>query len=319
VQNVLRFPLRSVLALVAGTLCALPAAALAAPPANDAYLQSISVNKRGTPLTEEQVRDIRDTREATVQADLFSPPAAGGGRERTDCRGATFGATVWYDFHPHADGTVRVQAAGYDAVVAVYEFDPTKAMITSRVDCANQAGATEELFVKVKKGRSYTIQVGGVDAGQGPATGSLDFTFEYLSDLDGDGVLDALDRCPQQPGSRAAAGCPPEVKASAILSATPTGNGIQIRSLTVSATRDARVTVRCRRGCSFTQARTAHSTVGFRALRNRQLPAGARLEVFVTKPKSIGSYIRYTVTRGGFRRMTRCLKPGSMRPRRRCT
>jgi len=311
--------LRRILLLAALALGALPASALAVPPANDGYLQSIAVNGRGTPLTEELVRDARDTREATVQADLFAPPGSGGGMERTDCRGTSFGATVWYDFNPQADGTVRVQAAGYDAVVGIYEFDPTSTRITSRLDCSSEAGATEELFVKVKKGRSYTVQIGGVDAGLGPATGNLDLTFEYFSDRDGDQVLDALDRCPDQAGSASAAGCPPKLDALSTLRATPTGTGIRVRSLKVEVPRGARVRVRCRRGCSFSQTRTARRrSVTFSKLRNRQLPAGARLEIFVTKSKSIGSYVGYTVTRGNFRRTTRCLKPGSMFPRRSC-
>ncbi len=299
-------------ALVA--LAALPSAALAVPPSNDGYLQSISINARNTPLTQDQVKDARNTREATVQADLFSPPNSGGGLERTDCSGASFGATVWYDFHPHADGTVRVQATGYDAGVSVYEFNPTTSRIGSRVDCSNQTGATEELFVKVRKGRAYTIQIGGT----GGVGGDLDFTFEYLSDSDGDGELDALDKCPNQAGT--VNGCPVELRVLPTLRATPTGRGIRVRSLSVEAPRGSRVRVRCMRGCSFTQTRTvvANRPLRFARLANRQLSAGARLEITVTKSRSIGSFIRYTVTRGNFRRTTRCLRPGSAIPRRTC-
>jgi len=302
------------------TLAVLPVGAHAVPPMNDGYLQSIPINARGTELTQEQVKDARDTREATVQADLFTPPGAGGGAERTDCRGTSFGSTVWYDFHPHADGTVRVQAAGYDAAVNVYEFDPSSTRISSRLDCANQAGATEELFVQVKRGRSYTVQIGGSTGPAGTASGALDLTFEYFADFDRDGVLDALDDCPRQAGSRAASGCPPKLDVSATLRATPTGDGIRVSSLRVDAPRGARVLVRCRRGCSFSGTRTARAVpVQFRELAGRPLPAGARLEIFVTKRRSIGSYIAYTVTRGNFTRSTRCLRPGSMRPRRSCT
>lgn len=315
----LRLHLRRTL-LLAVALGALPANALAAPPTNDDYLKSISINARDTPLTQEQVKDARDTREATVQSDLFSPAGQGGGAERTDCRGTSYGATVWYDFHPHADGTVRVQAVGYDAVIGVYEFDPASSLVKRRLDCVSQAGTSEELFVTVGKGRSYTVQIGRANAGPAPPAGDLDLTFEYLSDRDGDGVLDALDDCPQQPGARSAAGCPAELRATATLRATPTRNGIQVRSLRVEVPRGARATVRCRRGCSFAQSRTARraGSLGFPRLGRRQLPAGARLEIFVTRPKSIGSYIRYTVTRGNFRRTTRCLPPGSMAARRNC-
>ena len=307
-------------AIVSAASAALPAAAFAVPPVNDNYLSSLPVNQRATQLTQEQVKDLRDTREATVQADLFAPPATGGGPERTECQGTNYGATVWYDFHPHVNGTVRIATAGYDAVVSVYEFAPPPAnpTITRRVDCVNQAGTTEELFVEVKRGASYTIQIGGVDAGAGPATGMLDFTFEYLQDTDADTVLDPLDRCPTQAGSRDAAGCPPQLNPTVTLRAVPTGNGVQVRSLLVNAPRGSSVRVRCRRGCVFSQTRRALRVVGFPRLRNRRLPAGAWLEIYVTQPRAIGRYIRYTITRGNFRRTTRCLRPGSMTPLRRC-
>jgi len=311
--------LHAVIALVIAGCAVSPAAALAVAPTNDGYLQSISVNERGSELTQERVKDAKSTLEATVQGDLFSPPISGGGAERTDCRGTNFGATVWYDFHPHVDGTVRVQATGYDAALGIYEFDPMGSRIGTRLDCINEAGTSEELFAKVRRGRSYTVQIGGSDAGAGPARGSLDFTFEYLSDTDGDGELDALDKCPNQAGT-GADGCPATLSVLPTLRATPTGRGIQIRSLVVDAPRGARVKVRCQRGCAFSQTRTALTSrpLSFPRLTRRQLPAGARLEIFVTKSKSIGSYTRYTVTRGNFKRIRRCLKPGSLVPRTSC-
>jgi hypothetical protein len=308
----------AMLAAIAG-IAVLPATALAVPPSNDGYIQSISVNAPGTPLTQDQVKDARDTREATVQADLFTPPTSGGGPERTDCRTTNFGATVWYDFHPHADGTVRVQASGFDAAVGIYEFSPGTAKLGARLDCSNEPGSSEELFVKVEQGKSYTIQIGGTDAGAGPATGDLDLTFEYLSDSDRDGVLDAIDKCPTQPGT--SAGCPVVLNVLPTLTAAPTGNGIRIGSLAVAAPKGSVVKVRCSRaGCSFNQTRTVPSNKPLRVTRlgNRTLRAGARLEIFVTKKQSIGSYIRYVIKPGGFTRTVRCLRPGSLVPRASC-
>jgi hypothetical protein len=308
---------RVAVALAVGGLACFAAGAQAAAPANDDYLQSISVNRPGSDLSETQARDVRDTREATVQSDLFAPPSSGGAAERTDCGATRFGATVWYDFHPHVDGIVRVQAAGFDAAIGVYEFDPASARIGSRLKCSNEAGATEELFVEVKRQRSYTIQIGGSDAGLGPATGDLEFIFEYLADRDGDGVLDAIDRCPDQPGT--ADGCPPELRVLPKLRATATPHGVRVRSLSVAAPRGAAVQVRCRRHCAFSRSRTVRTgSVRFDELRGRRLPAGAQLEIFVTKKRSIGSYIRYTMTRGNFKRVVRCLRPGSRTPRRSC-
>ena len=97
---------------------------------------------------------------------------------------------------------------------------------------------------------------------------------------------------------------------------------MRISSLRVEGTpKGARVQVRCRRGCSFTQSRTAvkAGVLTFSRARNRSLPAGARIEIFVTKKSSIGAYFRYTISRGNFKSVTRCLRPGSMSPRTSCT
>ena len=299
-------------------LAAWPAAAQAAPPNNDAYLDSIPVNARGTELMETEARDSRDTTEATVQADMFSPQTTGGGAERTDCRGTTYGATVWYDVHPHADGVLRVQATGFDTAISVYEFDPVSALIGPRMDCSIEPGSGEELFVRVEGKKSYTIQIGGANRGFGSAVGALETTIEYLSDRDGDGELDALDKCPEQAGT--ASGCPAELRVLPTLRATPTSAGIMLRSLSVSVPKGARVQVRCGNGCAFKQSRTALKAgpVRFARLAGRRLPAGARLEIFVTKANSIGTYVRYTVTRGNFKRMVRCMRPSSTTPRRSC-
>lgn len=314
-------PRHAAVAVALGCL-ALPELAAAAPPANDGYLQSISVNAPGSPLPREDVKDARDTREATVQADLFAPPGAGGGPEPTRCGGAPIGKTVWYDFHPDAPGTAEIQAGGYDATVAVYEFDPRTTRLTRAVTCANNPpGAIEDVFVEVERGKAYTVQIGGVDAGAGPAGGNLQFGFEFFPDRDRDGIFDPLDRCPSTPGTQARGGCPLELRSTPKLRAMPTRSGLRARSLSVQAPRGARVRVRCRRRCSFTQSRTVGSSraVRFSRLRGRRLPTGARLEILVTRSGAIGSFHRYTITRGNFRRIDRCVPPGSTKPRKKCS
>ena len=59
--------------------------------------------------------------------------------------------------------------------------------------------------------------------------------------------------------------------------------------------------------------------MSFPLLRGRALPAGAVIEIFVTKTQSIGRYVRYDVVRGNFKRVDRCLRPGSHTPRKTCT
>ncbi len=299
-------------------LCVVPTNAAAAPPANDNYLDSAPVNRPGTRLPREDVKDSKNTAEATTQTDLFVPRGTGGGPEPTVCGVTTFGNTIWYDFYPDLPGTAEIQTAGFDAVVAVYEFSRRTARLGRLVRCSNVAGVTEDLFVDVERGKSYTVQIGGVSTAAGPAFGDLQFTFEFFADRDRDGVFDALDDCPRDPG-RGASGCPPVLRANPRLRATATASGIRVISLSVAAPRGARVTLRCRRGCGAREKRTARrGAVALTTLRGLLLPAGATIDIAVTRPRAIGSHFRYKVTRGSFKRIDRCLRPGSQRPRRRC-
>jgi hypothetical protein len=314
--------------MAAGALAvaALPAVAGAVPPANDNYLSSIPVNQFGSVLTTQEVTDSRDTSEATVQSDLFSPPQSGGGAENTLCTSNSvtvpFGKTVWYDFHPNIPGTAELQTAGFDAAVSVYEFDRTTSKPTKLIGCGNDPGVTEDVFAPVLGGHSYTVQIGGVDAGAGPAGGNLQFTFQFFGDRDQDGIFDPLDHCKTIPGTRASGGCPPDMKSTVTLTAQPSGNGIIVRSLTVKARKGAHASLSCRRGCHIKQGRTARAytakTVSFSRLRGRFLPAGASIAIRVTKSGYFGDYIRYDIKPGSFKRIIRCLRPGSSKPHTHC-
>ena len=51
----------------------------------------------------------------------------------------------------------------------------------------------------------------------------------------------------------------------------------------------------------------------------RELPAGTKLEVRVTRRGAIGAYVAYRIQRGNFKKgPDRCMNPGSRKPRRRC-
>jgi len=309
-----RGPFRWALTIAA---LSLPAAAAAAPPVNDDYLNSIPVNSPGTKLTRSVVNDARDTTEATTQADLFSPTATGGGPENLVCDNVRYGKTVWYDFHPDQAGAVEIITNGFPVAVDVYEYQAQPPLITRNLVCATGTDAQDVIVPEVSKGHHYTIQIGGLDNGAGPASGMLGFQFQFFADTDRDGIFDPLDKCPTEAGVRAAGGCPPELKANPTLTASPTSDGITVRSLSVRAPHKARVRVRCRHGCSYNKAQTA-GVVRFSGLRGRTLPAGSVLEIFVTKPHAIGVYTRYDIKAGNFKRTDRCLKPGSMTPRRKC-
>src|SRR5919197_4214074 len=312
---------RLIAPLVALVALAVPAVALAVAPVNDDYLHSKRINAPGSRVPREEVKDTVDTTEATTQTDLFIPGTGtgGGGPETTTCNGRSYGKTVWYDVHPDVDGAVEIQSGGFDVAIAVYEFDNNSAKIIRQVACSAEAGAQDFIPPKrLEAAHHYTIQIGGLDNGMGPLSGILQFNFQFFGDRDDDGIFDPLDDCPTQPGVRSAGGCPPTLRATPKLTATPTGTGIVVKKLSVSAPKGAKVEVRCRRKCSGSQALTA-GVVSFPLLRGRALSAGARIEIFVTKKGAIGAYTRYDVVRGNFKRTDRCLRPGSHTPRRKCT
>jgi hypothetical protein len=286
---------RRSIAVVAATVLAvtLAWAAMAAsaaapePPINDNYLDSLNINKPGTPLNRtETLSDTRDTSAATVQSDIFNPPSHGGPPELTGCNGTTEGKTIWYDFYPDANGVVRIRtSAEFGTVMAVMPYNPKSLLpeTTQRHCAVNEPTMAGELFDNVQAGKSYTIQIGGV----GEAGGNIQFLFDYLVQ-------------------------PKRLQAEATLTAQPLTGGVRVLGLAVSAPRKARVEVRCTRGCR-PQARTAR-TVGFPGLRGATLPDGAALKIYVTAKNATGAYIEYRIGRGSFTKTQRCLAPGSKRP-----
>jgi hypothetical protein len=306
---------------VIAALLALPAVSYAQsppPPLNDNYLQSLRLNDPGTRLERrDTLRDRRDTTNATVQSDVFSPPQSGGPAELTTCKGTSFGKTVWYDFYPDVNGLARLRASGFDTVLAVVPFSRR----TGRPNfgdalCSNaSASTTEEFLVEVRKGDSYTVQIGGA----GDTGGALEFLFDFLADTDGDGVLDTVDRCDRLDGPESNNGCPRRLRVSTTLRARPTATGISIDVLTVTVNRGSRVVVSCSSGCRRQVKRAERAgTMIFPALGGAELSAGARLDIRVTKPGFFGEFIRYKVLVGNFKKIERCMNPGSRVLRRRC-
>jgi hypothetical protein len=324
VESVLKLPLvlarLFAAAAAAGTLvvAALPATASAAPPANDNYLSSTRINNPDTVMPTAELTANEDTSEATTQSDLFSPRGSGGGAEPTLCGGVPFGKTLWYDFYPDIHGLMEFQTAGFDAVVNLYEFNRSTSLLTRLVDgCGNASGLTEDVYREVEAGHAYTVQIGGVDAGSGPAGGPLQIKFQFFGDRDHDGVFDALDHCPTIAGPQKTAGCPQDMKSTVTVTAQPSGGGIVVRSLTVKARKGAHVSLSCRRKCHLKEGRTA-KTVSLRSIRGRFFPAGSSIVVKVTKPGFFGDYFRYDVKAGTFKKITRCTLPGSKMPRKHC-
>jgi hypothetical protein len=299
-------PLRSLLiaATAAAALTATAAPALAAPPANDNYLESTELNQIGAPLPP-VLTDQVDTTEATTQTDLFNPgpdgkPLGGAGPEPAQCNGTAFGKTVWWDFHPKVDGGVEIKTAGFDNVVTVYQWSDRSSQIVRTLGCRDTAGITEDLVLAddVKAGRAYTVQVGGV-AGPGGliAGGPLSFELDYFADTDGDGFFDAEgDKCKRTPGPRAFGGCPPELNVSPIISFASTATGIRISRLLVGRVpKGAKVLAKCG-GCRTVSTVAKRSTVEFKTLEGRSVTKGSKVQLRVTMGRSGKGKYRYGAT-----------------------
>jgi hypothetical protein len=232
----------SLVAAVAAVL-ATGSAAYAAAPANDNYLAS-------APVLTERYQDTVDTTEATEQPNIFEPApdgrkAGAAEAEPLACDGRSYGKTVWYDFLPPTSGGLRITASGYDAVVAVYEYDPVSGRILRPVACRDATtGPTEELDVAppgIKDGKYYTAQVGGAVVDGTARSGALNFNLEFYGDRDGDGVLDHNDACPKVAGARG--GCPPQIGTTPRL----TFAGLQLKVLDwAGLPRGTEVTATCR-------------------------------------------------------------------------
>ncbi|HWF54439.1 MAG TPA: hypothetical protein VG223_07435 [Solirubrobacteraceae bacterium] len=274
---------------------------------NDNYLNSLELNAPNTKLNAtETLKDVRDTTGATVQTNIFNPcglaSCPSGPAEVTSCQGVSYGATVWYDFYPQANGVVGIRTSGFDNVIALYQFNARSLVPdTASSQCVHQGDfPSEQLSAKVVKGAAYTFQIGGVVGADGvAATGQLELLFDYLVTKT------------------------PRLQANTTLTARATSSGISVIGLSVSSGhRGARVTVSCGRACRSQNRRIpAHgsTTVAFSRLAGVGLPAGTKLQIRVTAPHTIGSFTQYTVQTGNFTKQTRCMEPGSTRPRRTCS
>lgn len=319
------------LAVVALLIAVTPVApAQAAPPRNDNYLASLRIND-GTGALPARFGETVDTTEATTQPDLFDPsrdgqPFGGSGPEPTSCaEAASYAATVWYDFVPPTPGAVTFTTTGFDSVIAVYEFDLETAQLGKLIVCQNKsAGVVERRAIQrpLRAGRSYTVQVGGVNG----AAGLLDLAFEWFPDRDGDEVFDeAPDKCADLPGIPAFGGCPPVVRGSPRLTVVRTGAAVRVQRLVVDrGDRGARIRVSCRRCGPAVRARvTRGGTLRLGGFEGRTVAAGDRIEVRLTRPRSgsgrfrngaIGRVVRWPITSAGLgpSKVT-CTRPGSRR------
>ena len=301
-------------ALVLAASVAAPAAS-AAPPEKDHYLAATALNAPGSEMPRDTVTTpSTDTTEATLQADLLDPPSAGGPPEPDACRGTQLGRTVWYRFFPDVDGRVKLQAVGFDATLALVPFTSVAAPLPQGYACANLRDDTIETIEQpVDVGTGYAVQVGGALGAGGHAAGRVHLPAgprRRRRDRRAGPVpakarhgerLPAGDRCRDRVQVRRR----PERRAVPL----PRRRG---------APRGSRIDVRCSRGCGRQRLPVRSRLTHIKSFRGRFMPAGARIELRITKRGHIGAYRKFTVSAGDVRTTDGCLRPGSTEPRRSC-
>ena len=299
--------------VIAGSLSTV-AAADAVPPVNDDYLYSLRLEDAQHRTPRQATLDVQDTTAATVQADLLAPGPSGGGPEPTTCDGVSYGRTIWYDVRPDQYGAIRLQSAGRDGVIALYEWDPRTLRLGRRVRCVNEPGVQDELDAWLEKGKAYTVQLGGVDDGSGAAGGEVQFTEQFLDDSDRDKVVDVVDKCVGTKGSVRLKGCLPQLDVVPTLAWTRYATGVAVDGLSVRGGGGGAATAWLNPGRRF-RHRMGRKGASFTRDFRRLLPFGSTLTLTVTRPGAIGERFRWKISGDGVgARQTACLLPQTDRP-----
>jgi hypothetical protein len=285
-------------------------------PVNDDYLRSFRLEDGQHRTPRRAALDVQDTTAATVQADLLVPAGSGGGVEPTNCDGVNYGRTIWYDVNPDQYGAIHLQSAGRDGVIAVYQYDPRTLRLGKLVRCVNEPGLQDQLDVYLDKGKSYTVQLGGVDPGSGPAGGQVQFTEQFFDDSDRDQVVDVVDKCVGTKGTSRLKGCLPELDVVPVLNWTFARGGVSVDELVVTdvAGRGGKVTASCCGGRHFGRKFRRHKA-DFSENFKRPLPFGSTLTLTVIRPGAVGRRFRWTISSAGVgSRKSTCLVPATDRP-----
>ena len=297
---------RTPVLLACAALAALPVPAVAQSDApGDSYLNAIRLNPgnpdKPDPLPAAGASFSADTTNYGTQADILAPPQSGGITEPNRCPPTRYGKTAWAWLHTRKWVRAEVSAtSSFDPVLAVMPFTKPSAPKLSPGSgaCVNRSTGTSEDFGQdqpILAPGWYAVQVGGAVDGAGQPTGG-------------------------QLGVTVKLGVPPRVTAEARASSRRASGGAAAVTVKASAPRGARLTFSCARvRCSLPREQTV-SRAGLRTyLRGRTIPAGARLELRITRAGHIGDYFAWQVRNGRLGPvLTRCMEPASTRPRARC-
>jgi hypothetical protein len=339
---------KSALAVALTAAAALPASAGAqaqiTPTDGDNYLQPLALtsnfsNPEPFPRTEQAW--LADTTNYTTQSDMFSPPASGGPAEPNNC-GSVYGKTIWSVLHLDHRGTITITtSAQFDSVIGFVPFkspDEPAPDIDHGLCIDRLAGLDEQFQLKNVPTGWYAVQVGGTGPTQG-GTVQTKFLFKPTNppkpkQVKGKGFL--FYRFPPlritemyatgvEKGSTIRVHCSKScgnrkvnVRSKPVLDSV-FASGPKMTPASVALAPAAAPTF----GTTRTKPSATHSRPMVRAakarvnlFKNKRVASGTKVEMRITKKGRIGKYISWKVP--GKSPTFRCMKPGSLKPRKKC-
>ena len=256
-----------------------------------------------------------DTTEATTQADLFAPEraaAAAGPRTRV-CNGRASARPSGTTCTPTSTARSRSRPAASTSPSTSTSSTTQPPKILRRVCVLGRARDAGLHRPARRRRRHYTIQIGGLDAGTGPGRrAALAVQLPVLRRPRRRQHLRPARRLPDQPGVRAAGGCPPELRATPKLTAAPTCNAASSSELSSRRPRARRS--RCAAGAAARSTRRAPRARVLPALRGRVV-AGRRRDRDLRDQGSRRSacYTRYDIVRATSSASTAASSPARTR------
>ncbi len=318
---------------------AFPASAAAGAGPYDDYLFPNFLNDRSTRLkyNDEQFFEVNTTA-YTTQDDMFDPPASGGPGEPNLCtiRGNEYfyGNTAWAVFYAHRWGRMRVTTAGaFDSLIGIFPFnspnDPRPHI--QQGGCFNYYRTFDEKapFIVVP-GHWYAVQVGGTP----PQGGKIQISYVlrkptkvsgraflygkpnpvrvtrmFVKNVSRDATVKL--RCTKGACRKHTVRPAHKVVAGKAAVGTRTAHGIKTVAGPAADTSE---------GAVFKPiVRSAGRRVNLKKYFGKRVKRGAKIELRITNFGQIGQYYRWKAKRGTIPPpTTRCMKPGSSKPRKKC-
>ncbi|MDT8383302.1 MAG: S8 family serine peptidase [Gammaproteobacteria bacterium] len=108
--------------------------------------------------------------------------------------GNTGGKSLWWQWTATLTGPLAISTAGssFDTLLAVYSGDMLNALALVAQNDNDSVNVTSAVTFTAQAGTTYLIAIDGYAA----ASGTVQLAWNYL-DNDGDGIIDALDNCPE--------------------------------------------------------------------------------------------------------------------------